>query len=62
MREADTVDDAGAREAARSGFVRDGEKLGRDRIELNTRVVVSSHVTSTDCYRVFQYSSKGSCF
>jgi len=41
VREADTADDAGWREAARSRFVRDGKKLGRDRIELNTlRVVV----------------------
>ena len=56
MRDADTVDDAGAREVARSSFVRDGGKLG---IELNALwVVVSSHVTSTDCYRAFQYSSK----
>jgi len=56
VRDADTVDDAGAREVARSSFVRDGGKLG---IELNALwVVVSSHVTSTDCYRAFQYSSK----
>ena len=53
-READTADDAGAcrggsaREESSSGFVRDVEKLGRDRIDLNTsRFVVTSHVNST---------------
>jgi hypothetical protein len=67
VREVDTVDDAVARRggstrgAASSDFIRDGKKLGTDRIDLYTlRVVVSSRGTGIDCYRVFQYSSKAS--
>ena len=66
---ADTVDDTGAfrgrstREASISLFVRDVKKLVRDRIDLYTlQSLVSSHVTSTDCYRVFQCSSKAPSF